>query len=72
MPPMSRYVDERTWLHLDHLIFETQPSVTLQQQYELMLWLIVPKPIGRYVAVGDDPLDAEVGPAQDRLHQFLG
>ena len=69
---MGRDVDERAGLHLDRRILEPQPCRTLQQQNKLVLVLIVPKALGRCVAVRDDPLDAEAGLAEDRLDQFFG
>lgn len=72
MPPMGRDVDERAGRHLDQLILEPQPGGTLEQQDEFALGLIVPEALGRGVALGDDPLDAEIRPFEDRLDEFLG
>lgn len=72
MSSMGRDVDEGASLHLDELILESQSCGTLQQHDEFALVLIVPKALGRCVAVGDDPLDAEGGLVEDRLDQFFG
>jgi hypothetical protein len=51
---------------------ESQPGRPLQEQDPLVRLLIVPEALGRGVALGDDPLDAEAKCAQKRLDEFLG
>ena len=46
--------------HLDHLIRELQPRSPLEHKDPLVFPLIVPKAFRRRVAMGDDPLDADI------------
>jgi hypothetical protein len=71
MPPAGGDVDERTRPQVDRPIpLERQPRRSCQEQHPLVSLLVVPEALGRGVAEGDDPLDAEARRGEERLEEF--
>src|SRR5579875_1343415 len=72
MSPMSRDGDERTGPQFYRFLpLESQPGGSLQEEDPFGSLLVVPEALGRGVAQGDDPLDAEPWRAEERLDEFL-
>src|SRR5579883_119953 len=69
---MRRDIDEIAGFHLHHPILKEQPCSAFQNDHPLMLVLIVPKPFGRCVAVGDDALDTDVGGFEQCGEKLVG
>lgn len=59
--------------HLNRLFvaLEPEPSFALNHHNPLVFVLVVPKAIGRSMAVRNDSLDADVGCIDERLDQFF-
>ncbi len=51
------HVITRSHLHELVIVVELESCCALQDDHPFMLFLIVPEPVRRCVAVGDDPLD---------------
>ena len=60
VPLMGGDVDVVAGLHLEDAIFELKSSRALQHGDPFVLILIVPKTLGRGMAVGDDPFNSHV------------
>jgi hypothetical protein len=58
--------------HLHHPIFELEAGGTLEHHHPLVLLLVIPKAIGRFVPRADDPLDPDAMALLKDGGEFLG